>query len=285
MRQTCILKLILPLVVVLLLQHTQFSFSCNFNHQSHTHTHTHSSFLYTSLHFFSLPLLWFAWFSHGMCAIPYVWDDKSFLFLLHKMQEFLVFIQFLSHLLCHRYRSYCCCFFRSTHTHTNTSHCVLNICKYLQCHDPKGDMIQMIYPENRKNYLNGWVAQHEALVRICGAYRTNAPKKFRLNSHKSFAELFYKRVLTFGLVWFDSVCFTSVLCVSLCVLASKYLSPSVTLTSSSPRFYCLVMRGVNSVKPSQFNITSVTALSFSIVKTQKKKTRKNEGAKEKRVIK
>lgn len=123
MRQTCILKLILPLVVVLLLQHTQFSFSCNFNHQSHTH----SSFLYTSLHFSSLPLLWFAWFSHGMCAIPYVWDDESFLFLLHKMQEFLVFIQFLSHLLCHRYRSYCCCFFRSTHTHTHVTLCVKHL--------------------------------------------------------------------------------------------------------------------------------------------------------------
>lgn len=77
---------------------------------------------------------------------------------------------------------------------------MLNICKYLRCHDPKGDMIQMIYPENRKNYLNGWVAQHEALVRICVAHRTNAPKKFRLNSHKSF--LNHSTSALWLLVWF-----------------------------------------------------------------------------------
>lgn len=168
MRQTCILKLLLQQQQ----QHTQFSFSCNFNHQSHTNTNTHiyivSLCSLFSVSFDSLSL------TLRVCVPFHMYEMiKVFLFLLHKMQALFWY-------------SFNRSPFSSATTaadaaaafvvNTHTSHCVLNICKYLRCHDPKGDMIQMIYPENRKkNYLNGWVAQHEALVHICGAHRTNEP--------------------------------------------------------------------------------------------------------------
>lgn len=131
--------------------------------------------------------------------------------------------------------------FFEAHTHF-TSHCVLNICKYLRWHDPKGDMIQMIYPENReKNYLNGCVAQHEALVRICGAYRTNAQrKKFRLNSHKSFLNRYtsaFLLLVRFSLVWFGLIRF--VLLLSFCVARAYFfhhLSNISIIVTSFPLF-------------------------------------------------
>lgn len=213
MRKICIFQLLL---LLLLLQHTQFSFSCNFNHQSHTHTHTRMHFVSFSLHLIlRLP-------------IPFrIYKMmKVFLFillLLHKMQEFLEFIQslFSPSSLSDGIEILGRCKW-NTRTHAHTSHCVLNICKYLRCYDPKGDMNHMIYPQESEKLFK-WLrcTAWSLSSHLCCSpnERTNASKNyFRLNSHKSFLNHSIS-ALTFGLIWF-SLFYLS--CVSLSLSLALY---------------------------------------------------------------